>query len=132
MQLLSEIEEPQSEYALDFMNDMRKIDPFIVDAYEVLGKERIEKLKYNPQKINEELILSERKGNKTIKLIKNSFHTGLTYTNGVIIRELTRIFNSLNIHPEKPIKGSMIKDYYQTVDWRNSKERGYRLVSEII
>ena len=42
VQLLSEIEEPESEYALDFINDMRKIDPFIVDAYEVLGKERIE------------------------------------------------------------------------------------------
>ena len=45
VQILSEREESQSEYALDFMNDMRKIDPFIVDAYEVLGKERIEELK---------------------------------------------------------------------------------------
>ena len=132
VQLLSEIEEPQSEYALDFMNDMRKIDPFIVDAYEVLGKERIEELKYNQRKMNEEMILSQRKGNKVVLLIKNTFDIGNKYTNEKITEELTRIFNLLHIHPEKMIKGSMIKDYYQVVEWRDKKNRGYRLVSELI
>ena len=132
VQLLSEIEEPQSEYALDFMNNMRKIDPFIVDAYEVLGKERIEELKYNQKKMNEEMILSQRKGNKVVLLIKNTFDIGNKYTNEKITEELTRIFNLLHIHPEKMIKGSMIKDYYQVVEWRDKKNRGYRLVSELI
>ena len=132
VQLLSEIEEPQSEYALDFINDMRKIDPFIVDAYEVLGKERIEELKYNQRKMNEEMILSQRKGNKVILLIKNYFQIGCRYSNEAIVEELTRIFNLLHIHPEKMIKGSMIKDYYQVVEWRDKNNRGYMLVSEII
>ena len=132
VQLLSEIEEPQSEYALDFMNDMRKIDPFIVDAYEVLGKERIEELKYNQRKMNEEQILSQRKGNKVVLLIKNTFNIGNKYTNEKITEELTRIFNLLHIHPEKTIKGSMIKDYFQVVEWRNKNNRGYMLVSELI
>ena len=132
VQLLSEIEEPQSEYALDFMNDMRKIDPFIVDAYEVLGKDRIEELKYNQKKMNEEMILSQRKGNKVVLLIKNTFKIGNKYTNEKITDELTRIFNLLRIHPEKAIKGSMIKDYFQVVEWRNKNNRGYMLVSELI
>ena len=132
VQLLSEREEPQSEYALDFMNDMRKIDPFIVDAYEVLGKERIEELKYNQKKMNEEMILSQRKGNKVVLLIKNTFKIGNKYTNEKITEELTRIFNLLHIHPEKTIKGSMIKDYFQVVEWRNKNNRGYMLVSELI
>ena len=132
VQLLSEIEEPQSEYALDFMNDMRKIDPFIVDAYEVLGKERIEELKYNQKKMNEEMILSQRKGNKVVLLIKNTFTLGNKYTNEKITEELTRIFDLMHIHPEKTIKGSMIKDYYQVKEWRNESNRGYILVSELI
>lgn len=77
VKLLSEIEEPFSEYALDFINDMRKIDPFIVDAWEVLGAERIEELKYNQRKMNEEMILCQRKGNKVVLLIKNTFKIGI-------------------------------------------------------
>ena len=132
VQLLSEIKEPYSEYALDYINSIRSIDPFIVDAYEVLGKERIEELKYNQRKMNEEMILAQRKGNKVIKLIKNTFNVGCKYTNQKITEELTRIFNMLHIHPEKKIKGSMIMDYYQVKEWRNEDNRGYILVSEII
>ena len=132
VKLLSEIEEPFSEYALDFINDMRKIDPFIVDAYEVLGKDRIEELKYNQKKMNEEMILSQRKGNKVVLLIKNTFDIGNKYTNEKITEELTRIFDLMHIHPEKTIKGSMIKDYYQVKEWRNESNRGYILVSELI
>lgn len=132
VQLLSEMETPCSEYALDFINDMRKIDPFIVAAFETLGKERIEELNYSQKKINEEMILSQRKGNKVIKLIKNTFRIKGRYSNEKITNELTRIFSMLNIHPEKTIKGSMIKDYFQAVECWIGKERGYQLVSEIV
>ena len=132
VQLLSEIGEPDSEYAMDFKNEIRKIDFFIVDAYDLLGKERIEELKYNKKKITEEMIMLQRKGNKVVKLIKNSFTVGLAYTNKFIEEELTRIFDMVHIHPEKPIKGSMIRDYFLTMDWRKKDKRGYRLVSPII
>ena len=132
VQLLSEIEEPKSEYALDFTNNMRKIDPFIVDAYEVLGKERIEELKYNQKKINEEMILAERKGNKAVKLIKNAFYVGSKYSNETIVNKLTKIFELLNIHPEKEIKPSIILDYFQAVPFKRNGKRGYNLVSAVI
>ena len=132
VQLLSEFEPPYSENALDFINDIRKIDPFIVEAYEVLGKEWIEELEYCQRKIKEEMILVQRKGCKVLRLIKNSFTVGQTYTNAFITKELARIFDRVHIHPEKPIKGSMIKDYFQTEDWRSNKNRGYRLISAII
>jgi hypothetical protein len=35
---------------------MRKVDPFIVEAFEILGKENIEELKYNERKIREKMI----------------------------------------------------------------------------
>ena len=132
VQFLSELEGADSEYAMDFVNEIRKIDPFIVEAFELLRRERIEELEYNQRAIAEEIILAQRKGNKVVRLIKNSFTVGLAYTNDYITKELTRIFDLVHIHPEKPIKGSMIKDYFQTVDWRNKKSRGYRLVSAII
>ena len=132
VQLLSEREEPQSEYALDFMNDMRKIDPFIVDAYEVLGKERIEELKYNQRKMNEEMILAERKGNKVVRLIKNYFQIGCRYSNEAIVEELTRIFALLHIHPEKAITPKMINDYFQAVNCWVGKKKGYQLVSALV
>lgn len=132
VQLLSEMETPNSEYALDFINDMRKIDPFIVEAFETLGKERIEELNYSKKKVNEAMILSQRKGNKVIRLIKNIFKVGNKYSNEKITNELTRIFEILNIHPEKRIKGSMIKDYFQAIECWIGKDRGYKLVSEIV
>lgn len=132
VQFLSELDDHDSEYAMDFINEIRKIDPTIVEAYELLGKERIEELKYNKRKITEEMIMLQRKGNKVVKLIKNSFTVGHAYTNKFIEEELKRIFNMVHIHPEKPIKGSMIKDYFLTMDWRKKDKRGYRLVSPII
>ena len=132
MQLLSEIETPYSEYSLDFINDMKQIDPFIVRAFEALGKDRIEELKYNNKKMHEELILMERKGNKVIRLIKNTFKIGKKYTNEIIVNELTRIFNLLGIHPEKAITGKMILDYFQASSWRSNQKRGYLLISEIV
>ena len=132
VKLLSEIEEPFSEYAFDYINDMRKIDPFIVDAYEVLGKERIEELNYNQKKMNEEMILAQRKGNKVVKLIKNTFKTGCRYTNEFIANELTRIFDLMHIHPEKDITSKMILDYFQATQCWVKKQRGYLLISELV
>ena len=132
VQFLSEIEDPDSEYAMDFRNEIRKIDPFIVEAFELLGRKRIEELEYNQRAIAEEMILVKRKGNKVVRIIKNSFIVGRAYTNDYITKELKRIFDMVHIHPEKPIKGTMINDYFQTVDWRSKKSRGYRLVSPII
>ena len=79
------LEEMESLYALDYINDMRKIDPFIVEAFETLGKERIEELNYSERKIREEMILTQRKGNKVVRLVKNIFKVGNRYSNEKIV-----------------------------------------------
>ena len=131
VEILSQFEQPLSENAFDFINKIRKIDPFIVEAFEQLGRQEIEKQNYNQQKINEKIIMKQRKGNRAIRLIKNSFKVGNTYSNDYIKDELTRIFDMLEIHPERTIKGSMIKDYFQAENWSNGKSRGYRLIMAI-
>jgi hypothetical protein len=132
VQALSDIEQPFSEYALDFINDMRKIDPFIVNAYEVLGKETIEALNYNEKKIKAAMILTERKGNEVIQLVKNAFKVGHRYANKTIVKELDKIFEELGIHPEKAITPKIILDYYQAVPCWVGKNKGYKLVSELV
>lgn len=132
VEILSQFEQPLSENAFDFINKIRKIDPLIVEAFKVLGIEGIEELNYNQKKINEELILRQRKGNRAIRLIMNSFKVGNSYTNDYIKDELTRIFDMLQIHPERTVKGSMIKDYFQAENWSNGKSRGYRLIMAIV
>lgn len=132
IQQLSEMEVPYSEYALDYINDMRKIDPFIVEAFETLGKEEIEELNYSEKGIRERLILTQRKGNKVIRLIKNTFKTGNRYSNKKIINELTRIFGMLGIHPEEKIEPKLINTYYQAVPCWVGKNRGYQLISELV
>ena len=132
VEILSQFEHPLSENAFDFINKIRKIDPPIVEAFELLGKEGIEELNYNQKRINEELILRQRKGNRAIRLIKNSFKVGNFYTNDYLKDELTRIFDILQIHPERTVKGSMIKDYFQVEAWSNGKNRGYKLIMAIV
>lgn len=132
VQLLGEMGTPYSEYALDYINDIRKIDPFIVEAFEALGKERIEELNYSEKKIREKMILTQRKGNKVIRLINNIFKVGNRYTNEKIVNELTRIFEILNIHPEEDIKPKLIKLYYQAVPFKSGNTRGYQLISELV
>ena len=131
VEILSQFEQPLSENAFDFINKIRKIDPFIVEAFELLGRKGIEEQNYNQQKINEKIIMKQRRGNRAVRLIKNSFKAGNSYTNDYIKDELTRIFDMLEIHPERTIKGSMIKDYFQVEAWSNGKSRGYRLIMAI-
>ena len=132
VEILSQFEQPLSENAFDFINKIRKIDPFIVEAFELLGRKGIEEQNYNQQKINEKIIMKQRRGNRAIRLIMNSFKVGNSYTNDYIKDELTRIFDMLEIHPERTVKGSMIKDYFQVEAWSNGKSRGYRLIMAIV
>ena len=131
VEILSQFEQPLSENAFDFINKIRKIDPFIVEAFELLGRKGIEEQNYNQQKINEKIIMKQRRGNRAIRLIMNSFKVGNSYTNDYIKDGLTRIFDMLQIHPERTVKGSMIKDYFQAEIWSNGKSRGYRLIMAI-
>lgn len=130
VQLLDECKKPYSEYEYDFISKIRQIDPLIVDAYDILGKKGIEDLRYSEKKMKEVVIKAERTGINALKLIKNSFKVGRRYTNTFIVKELTRIFGELKIHPEKAIRPIMIKDYFLAKSWHANKTRGYRLITE--
>lgn len=131
---LSEITEPLSEFDMDYINEMRKVDSLLIEAYELLGLDAIKEMNYSQKRMNEAVILKQVKGNKTIKLVKNSFKVGNKYKCSEIVSELTRIFELLNIHPHKTIRGETIRYYFDVSPCKIGKkrERGYYLTAELL
>lgn len=132
--MLSELTEPLSEYDMDFINELRKVDSLLIEAYELLGLDAIKGMDYSQKRMNEAVILKQMKGNTTVKLIKNSFKVGYKYKCSEIVSELTRIFETLNIHPHKTIRGETIQHYFDAAPCKIGKkrERGYYLKAELI
>lgn len=117
---------------LEYKNDLRKADPFICEAYEVIGKEMIESLNYSVKQIREALILKQLRekteGTEFIQLIKNSFKPGQKYTLKYIKQELIRIYKLAGVRPKKAITGQSIKDFYEIKACYCGKQRGFVLV----
>lgn len=132
--MLSNFNEPLSEYDMDYINKMRQVDPLLIEAYELLGLDAIKEMDYSQKRMNEAVILKRMKCNSTIQLIKNSFKVGYKYKCSEIESELTRIFEILNIHPHKTIRGETIQLYFDAVPCRIGKkrERGYLLNDELL
>ena len=125
-----------TEMELEYKRDLIAADSFIVEAYDTVGKEVIEKLKYSKKKITEAMIqkqYSEKAtGTEVIRLIKNSFTVGQKYTCKHIKEEITRIYALLNIHPPKTITSKTINDFFVVAECKVNKDRGYLFISESI
>lgn len=125
-----------TEMELEYKWDLVAADSFIVEAYDTVGKEVIEKLKYSKKKITEAMIqkqYSEKAtGTEVIRLIKNSFTVGQKYTCKHIKEEITRIYTLLNIHPPKAITSKTINDFFVVSECKIKGERGCLLVERKI
>ena len=125
-----------TEMELEYKRDLIAADSFIVEAYDTVGKEVIEKLKYSKKKITEAMIqkqYSEKAtGTEVIRLIKNSFTVGQKYTCKHIKEEITRIYALLNIQPPKTITSKTINDFFVVSECKVNKDRGYLFISESI
>jgi len=125
-----------TEMELEYKRDLIAADSFIVEAYDTVGKEVIEQLKYSKKKITEAMIqkqYSEKAtGTEVIRLIKNSFTVGQKYTCKHIKEEITRIYALLNIHPPKTITSKTINDFFVVSECKVNKDRGYLFISESI
>ena len=104
--------EEDSEAKKSQLAELRQKDAFIVDAYNLLGKEEIEQCKYYPKRIREAIILRKKNGTEVVQLVKNSFAVNQRYTLKQIKNELNRIYTFLNIQGEKRVTAQTIKDYF--------------------
>lgn len=125
-----------TELILGYKNDLRKADPFICEAYEVIGKEMIESLNYSVKQIREAIILKQLRekteGTEFIQLIKNSFKTGQKYTLRYIKQELIRIYKLTNIRPKKAITGQSIREFFHVKECKKGNSRALLLVEPLI
>lgn len=129
---LEQLGECTTEMELEFKRELSQADSFIVEAYNTIGKIKIESLNYSYRKIKEAVILTnynERStGAEVIQLIKNSFHAGQWYSASYIKAELQRIYKILNITPPKAITSHTINDYFIAKKDRKKDKRGYYLI----
>lgn len=122
----------ETEMAIQFRNDLRKADSLIVEAWELLGKQTIEKLDYNPKSIREKMILisheKKAKSSDVIRMVNNSFTAGRWHASHFIKQELRRIHELLGVPKTKAITAKDILQYFEALEQRTSKARGYLLL----
>ena len=123
----------ETEMAMQFLNELHQADPLIVEAWEVLGKQTIEELNYNPKLIREKIILTlhekNAKSSDVIRMVNNSFKPKCWYTSRFIRQELKRIHKLLGVPKSKAITAKEICQYFEAAERRTNEARGYYLVS---
>jgi len=118
----------ETQMELQYRQELVESDPFIVEAYETVGKEVIERLHYREKKIKEAMILKRYRekstGGEAIQLIKNSFNENTWYADDFIKKELKRIFKVLDINYPKAVTSHTIGDFFEYEEKPTRKKRG--------
>jgi hypothetical protein len=129
---LEQLGKCETEAEQQYKRDLQFADKFIVEAYDVLGKERIEQLKYCVTRIREEIIIKKHQENAcstdAIKLINASFYIQQWYSVKEIKQRLTNIFKVLEIPHPKAITSHTINEYFFAVEKKKREGRGYYLL----
>lgn len=134
VEILDAISELDGSIAIQHKRELEWFgDKLIVEAFEELGKDKIEELDYSPRRIKEELILKRHKthskGTEALELIYNKFKADVWYKASYIKSQLTDIFTKLNIPHPQAITSHTILEYFDAVDKRKKDARGYLLLS---
>lgn len=134
VEILDAISELDGSIASQYKRELEWFgDKLIVEAFEELGKDKIEELDYSPRRIREALVLKRHKEHSTgieaLELIYNKFKSNVWYGASFIKNQLNEIFEKLNIPHQKAITSHTILDYFNAVDQRKKSERGYLLIS---
>ncbi len=135
LELLTDNGEYNSEILMQYRDELFKYNPFIVDAYETIGKEEIERLNYSRPKIKEAIILKQQEEGITKlgfqQMIDNSFPIGSRDTLEFIKKELNRIYELCGITSQKAIKGTSIKQFFEVKECKIKGKRGYVILCRL-
>lgn len=125
-----------SELVQSHIGELRQIDPFIVEAYETVGKEVIEINNYSRKKIKEAMILkkyhTEISGTEFVQLLKNSFQCNQKYSLKFIKQELERIYTILGIAPKKTVTAQSIREFFNVKPCKLKGQRAFQLLEPLI
>lgn len=132
LELLNYNGEYDSQILKEYRDELHRYNPFMVEAYELLGKDIIESLNYSRPRIKEAMILKKHEqGIDNMgfqRMIDNSFRIGSRYTLFYIKEELQRIYSLFSITPRKAITGATMKEFFRTKDCKIDGKRGYVII----
>lgn len=117
----------ETEMDFAFKEVLRKADPLIVEAYEILGKAKIEELKYKKKLIRREIHYQKANGNNILEIINDTFQVGSWYSRNEIKKELIGIYGRLAIIPLEAISSHSILNYFEAIEKQRKKQKGYLL-----
>ena len=122
-----------TELECQFKRDLEFADSLIVEAYDLLGKEEIERLRYSVTKIREAVILKKHQvkahATDAIQLINTFFYPQQWYSAKTIKEKIKEIFAELNIPTTKAVTSHTINEYFKAREQRKRVGRGYFLIS---
>lgn len=117
----------ETSIAMEHKRELIRTDAFIVQAYDELGKAKIEELKYSQLKIREAMILKKYNENRTgtefIEMVKNRFKAGQSYELSQINKIRDEIYSLLNMPPIKRKPKDFLSDFFELRDYWKNRQR---------
>ena len=124
----------ETSIAMEHKRELIRTDAFIVQAYDELGKAKIEELKYSQPKIREAIILKKYNENRTgtefIEMVKNRFKAGQSYELSQINKIRDEIYSLLNMPPIKKKPKDFLSDFFELRDYWKNRQRALFLEYE--
>ena len=123
----------ETEAECQYKRDLAFADSLTVKAYDLLGKEEIERLRYSVTRIREAVLLKEHQvqahATDAVRLINTYFHPQQWYSSKTIKEKIKEIFAELNIPTTKAVTSHTINEYFEAREQRKRVGRGYFLIS---
>ena len=133
---LEQLGKCETEMEMEYKRALREADKTIVDAYDELGKSKIEELKYSTTKIKEAIIMKEHKrkarSTNVIKAVYNRFIVGRRYSSNEIKTILSDIYRKMEVPTPPAVTAETIKLYFDVGNGNTNTERGYYLNRRLI
>lgn len=124
----------ETSIAMEHKRELIRTDAFIVQAYDELGKTKIEELKYSQSQIREAIILKRYNENRTgtefIEMVKNKFKAGQSYELSQINKIRDEIYSLLNMPPIKKKPKDFLSDFFELRDYWKNRQRALFLEYE--
>lgn len=124
----------ETSIAMEHKRELIRTDAFIIQAYDELGKAKIEELKYSQSPIREAMILKryndKRIGTEFIEMVKNRFKTGQSYELSQINKIRDEIYSLLNMPPIKKKPKDFLSDFFELRDYWKNRQRALFLEYE--
>lgn len=128
---LEQLGECETEAECQYKRDLEFADSLIVEAYDLLGKKEIERLRYSVTKMRAAIILKKHQmkahATDVFQLINTYFHAYQWYSANEIRTKLREVFKIMGIPTYKAITSHTINEYFEAVEQKKHSGRGYYL-----